>query len=173
MTKPDPHSGGTETGETAPHVRPKFSRRPVSFSRTSPHQTDVPLLEPTSEPLQLARPSSLPAMREPHLSWQEDARFGVVMLVLVVLVNIALMVGLPLLPASEPNILPMQVNAKAPSMPVAVGKPSSEVTIYSQPDEERRTIYMLDLQNTSSQQLSVSPYDTPAPTARALDDADE
>lgn len=154
--------------------RPKFSRRPASFSRPQPGggsvapATDEVLLTP-SVPV---TPATVRPVVPTPTPWQEDARFGVAMLVLVLLVNLALVYGLPLLPSGQyPSEGPKQAIAKAPTMPDAMGRRGG-VTLYSQPEEERRTIYLLDLRNTSEQNtLSVSPHDIPAPTARALDEA--
>lgn len=152
-------------------VRPKFSRRPASFSRTAVAE------ELTSEKID-ATPMHAPARgKRPVLNftpWQEDARFGIVLLVLIALVNMALVYGLPLLPQEALSSSPTQVEAKAPSMPRVTGNSGDTVTLYSQPDRERRTIYLLDLRNTASEQnaLSVSPHDIPPPVARALDDED-
>ncbi len=175
---PNPIHGGTTgeaAGEHAP--RPKFSRRPASFSRpapgagpiAAPAAAPIPTSTDALEPLAATQPNRVPTLVTN--AWQEDARFGVVMLVLVLLVNLALVYGLPLLPHGNVVRGNDQITFKAPTMSDAVGRTPASVTLYSQPEEERRTIYMLDLHNTASQQgvLSVSPNDTPPPIARALD----
>lgn len=176
-SNPPPPVTGPTPGDPAgdASVRPKFSRRPASFSRGTPQAE--PLAPAAAAAPADTVPAFLPALvpaAPAERVWQEDARFGAVMLVLVLLVNIALVYGLPLLPVTLASSGPTQVTAKSPTMPDAIGRanPGSSVTLYSQPAEERRTIYLLDLRNTSSEQdrLSVSPYDTPPPEARALDD---
>lgn len=163
---------GEDASDTAP--RPKFSRRPASFSRATVPSAPVAVpVESASEPASplpnRATKHQLPAtIATTETPWQEDARFGIVMLVLILLVNLALVYGLPLLPASSAQDGPTQVAAKAPTMPNAINRRTNDVTLYSQPEEERRTIYLLDLHSTSDA-LSVSPMDIPPPTARALD----
>lgn len=172
---PHPNQGmatGEAAGETI--ARPKLSRRPASFSRPAPDTAPLATsaLMPL-EPLPLAAASApvRPASPAAPTAWQEDARFGIAMLLLVALVNIALVYSLPLLPHTEATVQPSQVAAKAPSMPEAVGRGPDGVTLYSQPVEERRTWQQFDLRRTRTEQntLSVSPSDFPAPTARALD----
>jgi len=93
----------------------------------------------------------------------------------VLLVNLALIYGLPLLPSSTDTSASAQTITKAPTMPYAVGRAPANVTLYSQPEGERRTIFQLNLRTNNSgiNALSVSPNDTPAPVARALDEQGE
>lgn len=168
---PEPFaSAATGEGAGEPASRPKFSRRPASFSR--PPSEDGPVAVPAaSEKLPVPVPAAAAASTTPHgTPWQEDARFGIALLIVVVIINTALVWGLPLLPDHTVRSGPTQVTAKAPTMPDAIGREEGHVTLYSQPEEERRTIYLLDLRNTSEQNtLSVSPYDIPAPRARAIE----
>lgn len=162
---------GEAGGEAAP--RPKFSRRPASFSRAAPPA--AAMAEPA--PAQAAhsstdlvlRPEPIPAStaHRPETAWQEDARFGVAMLVLVLLVNLALIYGLPLLPRPSPASPTEQV-VKIPTMPDAMGSTPAGVTLYSQPAEERRTVFDLHQSGGEQNALSVSPDDIPAPQARPL-----
>lgn len=105
MPNPQRRSTG---GDTAPETtaRPKFSRRPASFSR--PAADPAPAAPATPAPLPLV-PEDTPALATPGAlvlrapsimarPWQEDVRFGVVMVLLVVLVNLALFYGLKYLP---------------------------------------------------------------------------
>ncbi|MFA6920721.1 MAG: hypothetical protein WC216_02670 [Gallionella sp.] len=159
---------GTPPGD-APHdaaPRPKLARRPASFARTT--ATVMPIHD---EPLAPPAATNPKTHLTPINAWQEDARFGVAMLIIIVLVNAALVYGLPLLPATNSDNSPSQVAGKAPTMPSAMSTRNEGVTMYSQPEQERRTIYLLDLRNAASEQnaLSVSPNDIPPPTARALD----
>ena len=165
-----------EAAETA--ARPKFSRRPASFSRASapaPASTvsDVPtFITPEAAPLAPLAPKFKPIVPPERHAWQEDARFGIAMLLIVLLVNVLLVSLLRHLPDRAQDS-PVTTIAKAPTMPQQIGEDGSGVTLYSQPEAERQTIEQLDLRNHDGGELSVSPQDIPAPTARALDKDDE
>lgn len=156
------------TTDDAATARPKFARRPASFSRSEP-DAEAPL--PPALPKIAAAPK-LPAIppSHPH-AWQEDARFGIVMLLLVLLVNLALAYGLPYQPAARIVTEPTQVEAKAPAMPSAIGHERNRVTTYAQPDGERRTIRQLDLREADLPDDSVT-VDTPAPVAKPLEEGE-
>lgn len=145
--------------------RPKFARRPASFARES-GQSPPPPAETRILPITAteARATELPTT-----PWQEDTRFGIVLLVLIAIVNAALVYGLPLLKHHE-TIATEQAATKSPTMPNALNR-DGNVTLYAQPEHERRTIYLLDLRNTKGEEnaLGTSPDDMPVPTARALD----
>ena len=170
-------ANGEAAGEAI--ARPKFSRRPASFSRATASSAPIAAPAPTvppaptdTTPLKETALALRPPAAPTTTAWQEDARFGVVMLLLVLVVNLALIYGLPLLTVSTPHTpaIPLVTQTKAPSMPDAVGRTGAGVTLYSQPETERRTSFLFDLHNASDQDtLSVSPYDVPVPTARALD----
>ncbi len=157
-------------------ARPKFARRPASFSRGTPTpMAAMPAPSSEADTPKLTARTALPALAlhgPAHTAWQEDARFGVVMLVLVLLVNIALVYGLSHLPTgttATPG--PTQVTAKAPSMPQAVNRSDNGITFFTQPSEARRTLQQFNLRSKEvGTSLSVSPQDFPAPTARPLQD---
>lgn len=181
---PYPHArGAIEQAADETTARPKFSRRPASFSSTAPRSAE-PAPASGEAPLALAlppapaAPSTALALHAPAgltitRAWQEDARFGMVMLGLVVVLNLTLAYALSLLPHQQPEHPTglVQTNAKAPTMPEAVSRPGSGVVLYAQPESERRTPHFFNLhhQNAGST-LSTSSEDMPVPTARALDD---
>ncbi len=167
----DPGAGQPGDGPAEPAARPKFSRRPASFSRA-----DMPPALPEPGPM----PTDIPAIarrvekNEPSgAAWQEDTRFGIAMLLLVLIVNVLLVYGLAHLPGGRHELAATEMPAKESPMPPVADDAESGVTLYSQPEAEQRTIEQLDLRNHDGGTLSVSPQDIPAPTARALDDKDE
>lgn len=183
---PYPHArGAIEQAADEITARPKFSRRPASFSSTATRSAEpAPAPAPSEAPLALAlppapaAPSTALALHAPAgltitRAWQEDARFGMVMLGLVVVLNLTLAYTLSLLPHQQPENPTglVRTNAKAPTMPEAVSRPGSGVVLYAQPESERRTPHFFNLhyQNDNGT-LSTSADDMPVPTARALDD---
>ena len=166
-----PHAADSPPPEAAaaePQARPKFSRRPASFSRPAPTEL-LPSDAIGTEP-------SLPPFRPVHAApaaWQEDARFGIVMLLILLLVNVLLVYGLAHLPDRPRGTDIADVTPKASSMPQEMAGDHGSVTLYSQPEAEQQTIDQLDLRSHDGGPLSVSPQDIPAPTARALDKDDE
>lgn len=102
----------TETGSTVTELsaRPKVMRRPAHFSAPQP---EAPVTQPTrAMPLRqqladelLIKDIALPpvAATAPARHWQDDARFGVVLLATVLMVNLILSLWLPhLKPVSTP-----------------------------------------------------------------------
>ena len=109
-------------------ARPKVMRRPAHFS-TAP---DAP--SPRAQPVDDERITTLPApVSAPTVSsriWQDDARFGTVMLLIVVLVNMGLMVWLPHIrvPVASHNAT---IEQAAPITQDAA--PVTGVTLYTKP----------------------------------------
>ena len=85
-------SDNTPSAETEPLARPKVMRRPTHFSN-APSAPSIPI---PKLPTEVEASAPLPAASLPvRMAWQDDARFGLVMLVIVVLVNIGIMLWLP------------------------------------------------------------------------------
>jgi hypothetical protein len=117
---------------TEPLARPKVMRRPSQFSSAptavftpprdpepTPNLADERLPEPTP-----ALPALLPAPR----GWQDDARFGLVLVLALVVVNAALMLWLPHLKhtAAAPVAAPILAEIPTPAA-------RSTVTVYTNP----------------------------------------
>ncbi len=147
--------------------RPKVMRRPATFSAPS-HQGPLPFemlkIPPVVE--HVATPQYRP--------WQDDGRFGIALLAIVVIINVLLAVAIP-----SPHRAPISFAEKATIahsdndsfMAAPTTKEHATVTIYAQPSDDRRSTQFFDLRQLPSSQnsLSVSPHDMPAPNAQALD----
>lgn len=125
---------------------------------------------PTPQPGTAVATSS--AITHHARAWQEDARFGLVLILTLAAVNLLLIQLMSFLPAKKAH----DENGGAvlfgsSSMPQAVKGESSDITVYADPDAHRRLANEFDLNRIDPEQneLSVSPRDIPAPRARALD----
>lgn len=101
-------------------VRPKVMRRPAQFSPTSASPTI------TSQALVLAMdpPAEKPA-RSP--AWQDDMRFAIALLAIIIFVNLAVMFWLSRMPAQTPEVtrITQSTNSDDPAAP------TQEITIFS------------------------------------------
>lgn len=168
MSNAVPPSTGSE-----PQARPKVMRRPPQFSRKP--EIAAPL---AAAPISTADP--LPAMAPPAAprasfqpGWQEDGRFGVLVIACLLLFNILLAFTLANIPHRTADRGPATVTLmNNASMPSAIRRPqAANVTVYSEPKLLSESSSM-DLENLPEEHndFSVSPRDVPAPTARALDE---
>ena len=115
------------------HFRPKVLRRPASLQ-------EVPLAAPEPTPptraLTIARiePTPPPAITAPAARpWQEDARFGFAMVLIVLLVNLLLVFGLR--HSGGPDV---SISLQTTPSDTAAAAPVPEVTTYARPVEPRR-----------------------------------
>lgn len=153
--------------------RPKVLRRPAQFSRKSAPVVAVP----DTTPLVVSTPRvAKQAPVSTATAWQEDGRFGVMLIVVVALINLLLSLLLPLIgkPQHAGNTLrTTTINSNA-SMPSAMstGQPSG-VTVYSDPtDAAARDGMDIDQLPEDYNEFTTSPKDMPAPTARRVDEDD-
>ena len=149
--------------------RPKFSRRPASFA-----------IAPTGEKAEqhLPRgfapsmpPSKMPAAIMTTVAWQEDIRFGIVLVLLLLVLNIMLGMAMPLLPALQVGNDSNESIAAMGQMPQAVRghvSVASPVTFYAQPAEKKSPEDSPD-EDAAPENLSTSVDDFPAPIAKPLD----
>ncbi len=139
-------------------------RRPPQFSRAM-----VPATKPLQQIIVPARKPAEPSRR----AWQEDGRFGAVLIVSVTLVNFILI----LLVGQLPVMMPVDESTSTPSsdttiMPSATtNTEDGDITLYADPEVEARLDHQFDLNHLDPRrnELSISPQDIPAPEARALD----
>lgn len=100
-------------------------------------------------------------------------RFGLALIVSLFLFNLAFILLVPHMPVRENPVDESTGTAMFGngSMPQAVGREASHVTMYSEPDAEKTTADMFSLKNMDPKQneLSVSPKDIPVPTASPLE----
>lgn len=119
--------------ESPAAARPKIMRRPAHFS--GPPTQDTPTPPPTTPAKAASAPITV-GMRP----WQEDGRFGLALVVILLMVNLGLMLWLPRL---QPRATPVDSVA----MPVIIGSKSdalpSAVTLYSQPSARSQAIHVL------------------------------
>jgi hypothetical protein len=149
--------------EETPHMaRPKLLRRPPQFS-------EIPekLPAPTESAFQLqtvpAPAESLPAAHP----WQDDARFGMVMLVVVIVVNLALMAWLPHLGRVD-NISASPIAIQNSAMPASTIAVNPQITTYSRTDMADRPpviSHAVDLQPSSNNE-----FDAPIQHRHLLDE---
>ena len=162
---PAPNVAGEEGGLS----RPKFSRRPANFTSELHSQTTIS-----------DRMHPMPTMPVPRWEgvapWQEDVRFGIVLVLLLLAFNVLLIAFMPSLPTFSERSLPMESSAQLGSMPVQVpttipGSPA--VTFYAQPEQNKSDYKPHDLpyEDSTQNSLSISPQDFPAPVARPLESA--
>jgi hypothetical protein len=149
-------------------ARPKIMRRPAQFSGSLP--AAIPAL-----PAIAAAPTK-PETAPTRPAWQDDGRFGVALVLSILVVNIALMILLPRLGhTSEGSIAapPSSISSVMPDIGNNVdGADNAAVTLYAPADAPRRTSFDLGHLDDAQNKLSVSPRDVPAPRARALTAAD-
>ena len=129
----------TGYGEAAePPVRPKVMRRPSHFSSKdapAPH-TPAFLSEKHDSTPDLSQPApSMPVV--PYTptakAWQDDARFGAVMLAVVVLVNVGLMLWLPHIRPTPSVVQGALITREIENETVQPDVPASPVTLYTKP----------------------------------------
>ena len=129
-------------GRAEPTVRPKVMRRPATFSggAVTPAMPTIHL-PPTgastegNENLALSAPSLPAVVTLPVKQWQDDLPFGMAMLAILVLVNLALIAWLPHLHAANhaasAATVAMQENIRA--VPFGVNVDPSSLTVYEKP----------------------------------------
>ena len=146
--------------------RPKIMRRPATFSSTA-HSNPLPFELLKISPIVEHVASS-------HLRpWQDDGRFGMTLLVIVVVINLVLALAIP---------TPQRINAAFEEkvtvftesgnfMPAANTEGHASVTTYAQPEDSQRSGPFFDLRQmpTTQNTFEISPNDIPAPNAQALD----
>jgi hypothetical protein len=159
-------------GADEPAARPKVLRRPSQFSHVPATPAEAPPEQQLPALLPNARPA--PAATVSH-GWQEDSRFGLLLIAVLVVVNGALALLLPLLPApdfhSEPNTL--QQNTQA-TMPSSHAKATKEpITIYAEPRTRTRDDGMsLDSLPSDYNIFETEPATLPVPRARSIDESE-
>jgi hypothetical protein len=128
------------TARMEAHVRPKVMRRPATFSSVQgqPSMPTIhlppatPLAETENENLALSVPPLALSVSAPTKLWQDDLRFGVAMLTILVLVNLALIAWLPHLRRGEPLPVRTEFTYTTPAAHVTQQTP---LTIYAKPPE--------------------------------------
>lgn len=121
---------GAETG-----ARPKVMRRPTHFSSLpEPEATPVAAMAAESNTrLAPIEPTFLPVPTTTH-AWQDDLRFGAVMVVLVMLVNIGLISWLPHLRPSENRVTMPNRTVMSNAMGIEANQNGEGVTFYKKSD---------------------------------------
>ena len=144
--------------------RPKFSRRPASFSPAEVRE-ELPARVVRMQP---EKPK--PSVAVTATPWQEDIRFGLALVALLLLANLGIIYLMPLLNVREPRESIRDTTVTSESVPHSAGDDSG-VTVYAQPEEERSIPQQLNLQNASGAQneLSTSPHQFPPPVAQPMD----
>ena len=146
--------------------RPKIMRRPATFSAAA-HNNPLPFELLKISPV-------VEHVASTHLRpWQDDGRFGMTLLAIVVVINLVLALAIPT-PQRSNTAFEEKVTVITESgnfMPAANTAAHAPVTTYAQPEDSRRSGQFFDLQQMSPTQnvLDVSPHDVPAPNAQALD----
>lgn len=125
-------------------ARPKVMRRPSQFSATQATAA-APEIQPqrsSAKPQESNEDERLPILAPPvapvslaaRPCWQDDLRFGIFMVSVVVAVNILLMLGLPKI-RHAPAITATQESTLAPLTPGGLNSPTTEqaITIYTSP----------------------------------------
>lgn len=160
---------------TAPHeetsAKPKVLRRPAQFSRKgaatpeqpAPHLAEAAL--PTMPHVSPRMPTA--SVTSPH--WQEDGRFGMTMVAVVLAVNVLLSLLLPLV---NPHVrleapATMRLNNNA-AMPATHRNPQQSVRVYTEPNHQQGDGWDLNSLAEDYNEFTTSPSEMPAPTAREL-----
>jgi hypothetical protein len=133
-----------------PLPRPKVMRRPAQFSTpaptpvtAAPAASQAPVIAP-HEDMRITPPEpvlALPVVATAARSWQDDARFGLVLAATLLFVNAALMLWLPHLKQTHIPA-PTAVVAVTPAAPAA--RAEAGVTVYSNPAIPEPTPYMAE-----------------------------
>ena len=158
------------------NARPKVMRRPQHFSNVA---LNAPVdaasrSENTAEAMAVI-PTAAPRSHNTRV-WYEDTRFGLLLIVTLVLLN-----GLlgALVPYLSHTVMKQEIENDTillgdSALPEAK-RQESRVTTYADPTAAARLRTQFDLEemNPAQNALSVSPHDIPAPRARALDRNDE
>jgi len=126
--------------EPATPARPKVMRRPAHFSDIRPAPSVAPAIVlpaattiDENENLSASAPLPAAVALPPSKPWQDDVRFGIAMLTIVVLVNVALMLWLP-------NMRPTNIPAADVKNEATAGAvttpPDHSLTFYTKPGAE-------------------------------------
>jgi hypothetical protein len=149
-------------------VRPKFSRRPVEF--TAPSDQRDASASRIADALASVPPDLSGSMN--MLMWQEDIRFGISLVLLLLGFNGLLIVAMPLLPRMHvDNMTTESIAATGRNMPKPVSGWShgkAPVTFYTTP-EQKKSFSDLPYEDAMPSGLSVSPDMFPVPIAKPLD----
>lgn len=167
----------------SPPAKPKVLKRPAQFSRTSaPMPQPSTNLDETADERRAAERRSTDrragakalTIRLPSLPWQEDGRFGMILILTIAAINVVLALALTrqqaptMLQHSAPDI---SLRANNVSMPAMNRNSDSAVTVYSEPgtlEESARTM-TLDALSKNDNDFSIPADQSPPPVARALD----
>lgn len=166
MSQAMPHYSGTRDENTTT-ARPKLLRRPAQFSAPTdaPGSTEI-VLHPT---LSLPTPiESTPA--PPARSWQDDGRFGFLMLAIVLVTNLVLMAWLPHL-HQPTKATAASVGTVNSIMPTATGgnTPAPAITTYARPSDAVNPPRIISVHQLSP----VADGFNFAPTRHVLDESTE
>ena len=152
---PSGASSGGVLGTTGEAVsRPKVMRRPATFSAPN-HLEPLP-----SEPVNLAPRVGHGQAPTPSRAWQDDGRFGVALLTLILLINIALALVIPSPHRDAASVAEKMAATPAGDgttlMPAATARDRATVTIYAQPTDNKNSPPFADAPQTL-------PSDAPSP----------
>ena len=129
-------------------------------------------LNTSALPVVTKTPERAPATTAQHShNWQEDGRFGLALVLIVLVVNVALSFALPFIGAPKPTNATAQATRSLPekaSMPSAMNPAgSSGVQVYSEPNHDNAmTLRTLP---SDYNEFDTSPDAMPAPKARQLE----
>lgn len=173
-------SSNSDTPASDSAARPKVLRRPAQFSRRpgapepAPEPEPLPVTEASFPTRSYGRragdtPRPTPIV-EPH--WSEDSRFGIALILGVVLVNAVLVVFLPLMHKPQALRVPAttMLSGEAALPAPTTRRGGSGITIYSDASERERNRMDLESLPDDYNDFSTRPEDMPAPTARDWDE---
>ncbi len=151
---------------TEPAIRPKVMRRPAHFAGGET------LAAGADSAAETANIPTIPTLYTPPARyWQEDARFGLALVLLVVVINALLILCLPL--AGKGARMPGATFASAePNAPVASEAPAGLVTIYTQPGGLREGGELVT-HTRLAPLLGTRPDEMPVPRATPLGNGEE
>jgi hypothetical protein len=123
-------------------ARPKVMRRPAQFSSSrspaiSPNAPVTRAINPQDTRIESAPSPQLSPPAPAAKLWQDDARFGIAMLTIVVLVNLALILWLPhMRTPSVPTVPVIPVMTLPTPVESSIGEvePSPPLTLYTKPE---------------------------------------
>lgn len=142
-----------------PVIRPKVMRRPAQFAGEQANN------EPMPEDISEAR---LPIpYQSPVRYWQEDARFGLALVAMVVVTNILLMVCLPLLTPHKMSSM-TDIAATEHATPATNETARGAITIYTQPGNISNNS-SLTAHRSLVPLLTITPSEMPIPRAKPLE----
>ncbi len=129
--------------EVAVPARPKVMRRPAQFTDMRPAPSVAPsIVMPAPSAIDenedlsqhtTAAPATAATAASTNKPWQDDVRFGIAMLTIVVLVNIALMLWLPNM---RPVTIPAADVEKETTAGAVTTPPDHSLTFYTKPGAE-------------------------------------